>query len=278
MNTDDRYLRTKIFAIDFSDRLKQTFKSKYILKSSKTSDNTFHADKSVQLNNYVWELLYTIYLLKEVKEIERIHLIAHSSSGLVVRQMLKEIHSNPKLDALRSIVGFDEKQSTITVIDKISWLAVPHFGAKGGSAIFLSLRKTFPFNLILHGLSSIPAIDKFGSLLLGFGLNAPSTLDLDPFASFIKQLNSPNNKIELYSGYEYKNAYAIADQVVGSGARIKEKYHKEDDQIKFIEEGFNADHSNAPWEQLNQLPANKIHEYPPIHHSLDVIEWLLTKE
>jgi hypothetical protein len=213
------YIREKhgtnvdLIAINFTnklmDELDSMFDLYYINKSNEKPKKT--NTKSSSLNNYIWELLLTLEKLKNNQAVQDIHIVCHSTSGLILRHLLYLIKQNNnstsenyktcnKLSIIfKNLFGNNESFEN-SRIKKISFFGVPHYGANGGSATLggkLPTCKTnYPSIIYILRLRLSHIIDNLGRGLVSLLLDSQAALHLNPHSKFMSQIG---NKAESFN-------------------------------------------------------------------------------
>ncbi|OLS29391.1 MAG: Non-hemolytic phospholipase C precursor [Candidatus Heimdallarchaeota archaeon LC_2] len=302
----DKTALPQIIAIKFTNQLRDELSAKYRVDKSEWSRVSVNMDldtSTIELNNYTWELLSVLDILHG-HDIKNIHVIAHSTGGLVIRDLFYNIYnSDGNLNSLQSDFKIKESNDKKEgFISDITFLSVPHFGAQGGRAIInhfsTGLWKlndgTLPNNKIewivdqfkfvfkivfsLIKIILLPAyfgINNLTRRLVAMGEDAQAALDLDVNSPYLQMLNEgvERGTIKLYNDkIKWRNAVAIWDLIVGQGQELSKNNLLE--QIAIEQQFFNADHANFVIENMEQFFRGNYNSTPSIHHSRDVYNWI----
>ena len=199
----------RIFAISFTDQLKNRLTDKYEISNQEWSATKVSLDEDLVMNAYEFELLYTIQLLEKMYNINELTVITHSSGGVVLRKVIPMLKSK--------------------IIKKVVWLSAPHRGAQG-SVHFVhfignSILKYF-FAIPFWLLSKIPGFNK---LMQRFFMKFFRTIhdgqaveDLFPDSPYIRSLNQCELDIvnvDVTPGdISFINISGKSDFIAGSGS------------------------------------------------------------
>lgn len=274
---EDKY--DKVFALNFSDYLKNG-----LLQKSYAFDPNKMKVVNQAVNHYEWELALALSQLVKSCKPSHVHIITHSTSGVVTRSLFTGDNQ-----LLFQNLGISAVNYRLTL------LAAPNKGAKGGSSVVLSNLLMMNFNVAaVNTTKSIvkllpfirrfvePLLDyMFGNGLMATLINCQTPVDLHPRSQYIAQLNK-NKRIsedgdwlvlfETLLDVKWEVASARFDRVVGSGGNLTFDDIQENDRkgIKIQYANFRADHDNLFWEELEQIGM----KVPGIKSSKIVLEWM----
>lgn len=263
----------RVLAVNLSNQLRTGLRFDYRVKKKKESYPFVRSDSLGRMSNFKWELLYALYLAKHELGVKRIHMITHSTGGIISRMALVDTES------LLEELMIDD------LVQRVTWLAVPHRGSRAATAlmknvsspwrpstwVFLAfglLLKLIPFNFVKN------AIDSFGVRIVAMALDAQTGLDLWVGSRFLADLNGHGRNVVVISpATKWRNAYGKYDSVVGDGAIMQKRdfdFHAKK-QLGTVEQRcFDADHAAMAHEEIG----GAMMDIPSIHRSREVCEWI----